>query len=148
MKGFIDFLLSDDPEAEHLRENFIFKIIPMLNPDGVINGNYRCSLVSPAPYCGFQNDIHMSIYHYYALSFSLVSFVSWPVGSLPYYKLCFFFYCVALCIWTPFSLQAGVDLNRQWSAPKKHVMPTIFHTKEMLQRFKEDRDVVLYTPSI
>ena len=27
-----------------LREKFIFKIIPMLNPDGVINGNYRCNL--------------------------------------------------------------------------------------------------------
>ena len=27
-----------------LRDNFIFKIVPMLNPDGVIVGNYRCSL--------------------------------------------------------------------------------------------------------
>jgi len=31
--------------SKRLRENFIFKIIPMLNPDGVIIGNYRCSLV-------------------------------------------------------------------------------------------------------
>jgi murein tripeptide amidase MpaA len=26
-----------------LRETFIFKIIPMLNPDGVTQGNYRCN---------------------------------------------------------------------------------------------------------
>jgi murein tripeptide amidase MpaA len=44
MKGIIDFLVSDCPEARVLREKFVFKIIPMLNPDGVINGNYRCSL--------------------------------------------------------------------------------------------------------
>jgi murein tripeptide amidase MpaA len=44
MKGIIDFLVSDNVEAELLRNNFIFKIIPMLNPDGVISGNYRCSL--------------------------------------------------------------------------------------------------------
>ena len=44
MKGAIRFLLSDCPEASVLRDKFIFKIIPMLNPDGVINGNYRCSL--------------------------------------------------------------------------------------------------------
>lgn len=45
MKGIIDFLVSSEPEANLLRDNFVFKIVPMLNPDGVINGNYRCSLV-------------------------------------------------------------------------------------------------------
>ncbi|KAM6181264.1 cytosolic carboxypeptidase 4 [Erethizon dorsatum] len=44
MKGTLEFLISNDPVAQLLRENFIFKIIPMLNPDGVINGNHRCSL--------------------------------------------------------------------------------------------------------
>ena len=44
INGAIEFLTSSDPEAEILRKNYIFKIIPMLNPDGVINGNYRCSL--------------------------------------------------------------------------------------------------------
>lgn len=45
MKGVIDFLVSDEPKAEFLRNTFVFKIIPMLNPDGVIVGNYRCSLM-------------------------------------------------------------------------------------------------------
>jgi murein tripeptide amidase MpaA len=44
MKGVIDFLTGNSNEARALRENFVFKIVPILNPDGVINGNYRCSL--------------------------------------------------------------------------------------------------------
>lgn len=44
MKGVIDYLVSNTPEARALRDHFVFKIIPILNPDGVINGNYRCSL--------------------------------------------------------------------------------------------------------
>ncbi|XP_008572264.1 PREDICTED: cytosolic carboxypeptidase 2 isoform X1 [Galeopterus variegatus] len=44
MKGFLDFILSDSPDAQLLRDIFVFKVIPMLNPDGVIVGNYRCSL--------------------------------------------------------------------------------------------------------
>lgn len=44
MKGLIDFLVGNSAEARVLREKFVFKIVPMINPDGVINGNYRCSL--------------------------------------------------------------------------------------------------------
>lgn len=44
MKGVLDYLSSDCHSAVALREKFVFKIIPILNPDGVIVGNYRCSL--------------------------------------------------------------------------------------------------------
>lgn len=45
MHGFIEFILGHSKEAERLREKFIFKIIPMLNVDGVRYGNYRTSLL-------------------------------------------------------------------------------------------------------
>jgi len=44
MKGLIDYLTSDGDGAKELRRRYVFKVVPMLNPDGVINGNYRCSL--------------------------------------------------------------------------------------------------------
>lgn len=44
-QGIIDFLVSAHPIARMLRDNIVFKIIPMLNPDGVVLGNYRSSLL-------------------------------------------------------------------------------------------------------
>lgn len=71
MEGFLDFLLGDSEDAQILRDTFVFKVrelkhmvflfyifyiilmmslchvlqvVPMLNPDGVVVGNYRCSL--------------------------------------------------------------------------------------------------------
>ena len=44
MEGILKYLTSNTPSAKMLRKKFVFKIIPMLNPDGVINGNYRTSL--------------------------------------------------------------------------------------------------------
>lgn len=42
MKGFVDFLFSKNNEmAIKLREKYVFKILPMLNPDGVARGHYR-----------------------------------------------------------------------------------------------------------
>ena len=42
--GVIDFLTSNDPRAQALRDAFVFKVVPMLNPDGVVLGNYRCNM--------------------------------------------------------------------------------------------------------
>uniref|UniRef100_K3WKC5 Peptidase M14 domain-containing protein n=1 Tax=Globisporangium ultimum (strain ATCC 200006 / CBS 805.95 / DAOM BR144) TaxID=431595 RepID=K3WKC5_GLOUD len=65
MHGIIDFLTGSSLEAQYLRHNFVFKIVPMLNPDGVVHGNYRCSLagtdlnrrwMQPSP------DLHPTIF--------------------------------------------------------------------------------------
>jgi len=41
IQGAIDFLISDTPEANYIKNCAIIKIIPMVNIDGVIVGNYR-----------------------------------------------------------------------------------------------------------
>jgi len=83
MNGVIEFLVSDDEQAEFLRNTFVFKIIPMLNPDGVIVGNYRCSLM-------------------------------------------------------------GHDLNRQWIGSSSKFHPINYHTKLMMKKTLESRDIFFY----
>ncbi|XP_057551140.1 cytosolic carboxypeptidase 2 isoform X3 [Hippopotamus amphibius kiboko] len=83
MKGFLDFILSSSPDAQLLRDIFIFKVVPMLNPDGVIVGNYRCSL-------------------------------------------------------------AGRDMNRHYKTILKESFPCIWHTRNMIKRLLEEREVLLY----
>ncbi len=44
MEGFLKFICGDTKTAHNLRKNIIFKIVPMINPDGVVLGNYRTGL--------------------------------------------------------------------------------------------------------
>jgi murein tripeptide amidase MpaA len=82
MKGVIDFLTGPSIHARILRDSFVFKLVPMLNPDGVIVGNYRCALT-------------------------------------------------------------GHDLNRHWADPSRRMHPTIFHTKAMIKKFADERELLL-----
>lgn len=41
LNGFLKFICGNDKRAETLRDLFIFKIVPILNPDGVFCGYYR-----------------------------------------------------------------------------------------------------------
>lgn len=41
--GLLNFILSNsDERSQILRDNFVFLVIPVLNPDGVDRGYYRC----------------------------------------------------------------------------------------------------------
>ncbi|XP_028412237.1 cytosolic carboxypeptidase 2-like isoform X3 [Dendronephthya gigantea] len=83
MKGLLDYLTSDTLDAKLLRDTFVFKVIPMLNPDGVIVGNYRCSLT-------------------------------------------------------------GRDLNRNYKTNLKEAFPSVWHTREMIKRLSQEREITLY----
>ncbi|NXF93711.1 CBPC4 carboxypeptidase, partial [Eubucco bourcierii] len=81
MKGTLEFLVSTDPIADLLRKCFIFKIIPMLNPDGVINGNHRCSLSGDdlnRQWLAPNSQLHPTVYHAKGLLYYLRS-----VGRAP-----------------------------------------------------------------
>eukprot|EP00826_Nyctotherus_ovalis_P046608 TRINITY_DN5288_c0_g1_i1.p1 TRINITY_DN5288_c0_g1~~TRINITY_DN5288_c0_g1_i1.p1 ORF type:complete len:427 (+),score=102.20 TRINITY_DN5288_c0_g1_i1:1494-2774(+) len=42
MEGIIEYLTSS--QAQRLRNLYVFKVVPMLNPEGVLCGNFRCSI--------------------------------------------------------------------------------------------------------
>lgn len=45
---------------------FVFKIVPMLNPDGVVVGNYRCSLAGRDLNRNYKNtlkDAYPTVWH-------------------------------------------------------------------------------------
>ncbi|KAM9374840.1 cytosolic carboxypeptidase 4 [Phaethornis superciliosus] len=88
MKGTLEFLVSSDPIADLLRKCFIFKIIPMLNPDGVINGNHRCSLSGDdlnRQWLTPNSQLHPTIYHAKGLLHYLRSIGRAPVVFCDYH---------------------------------------------------------------
>ena len=55
MQGFLRFIISSNPIAKQLRTAITFKVVPMINIDGVILGNYRSCL------CG--HDLNRKFYN-------------------------------------------------------------------------------------
>lgn len=66
MDGILQFLTSENALANKARKMFVFKVIPMLNPDGVINGSHRCSLAGVdlnRVWNRPQENLHPTIFH-------------------------------------------------------------------------------------
>jgi hypothetical protein len=45
LEGLIEFLISDDEYAAGFRDNYVWYIVPMVNPDGVYVGNSRATFL-------------------------------------------------------------------------------------------------------
>lgn len=41
LNGIVDFILNKTQQASNILENYVVKIIPLVNPDGVSRGYYR-----------------------------------------------------------------------------------------------------------
>ena len=45
VEGFLKEIVADLPHAQYLRDKYLFKVVPMINVDGVYKGNFRFSAV-------------------------------------------------------------------------------------------------------
>ena len=67
LNGLLNLLVSDlqSEQAKTLRRHFVFKIIPMLNPDGVARGYYRLDTKAQNLnrfYVEASKELHPTIY--------------------------------------------------------------------------------------
>lgn len=70
LHGLLKTLLDPEPEerdlVNNLKDHFEFVVVPMINVDGVVNGNYRCSLAScdlNRKYLKASKTFHPEIYY-------------------------------------------------------------------------------------
>ncbi|XP_005091886.1 cytosolic carboxypeptidase 1 isoform X2 [Aplysia californica] len=136
MKGTIDFLLSRKPQAQQAREMFIFKIVPMLNPDGVLNGNHRSSLVGEdlnrrwAKPCSI---LHPTIYHTKGLLLYLNMINKTPMVYCDYHghsrrKNIFMYGCSPAQSWIANDTQNPVCTNGKMNDTSFKALPRLLHS--------------------
>ncbi|XP_076444257.1 cytosolic carboxypeptidase 1-like [Babylonia areolata] len=140
MKGTVDFLMSNKPAAQQLRERYIFKIVPMLNPDGVINGNHRSSLVAedlnrrwlkPCP------RLHPTIYHTKGLLQYLSAVNKSPLVYCDYHghsrrKNIFMYGCSPQMSWMPNDTQNPASTGNRLEDSGFKTLPRILHLSSPL----------------
>jgi hypothetical protein len=177
MQGFINYLLGKTYEAIRLRESCLFKIVPMLNPDGVVVGNSRCSLNGQDLNRQFQHPdhlLHPEIYHLKSLIFgskNILAYLDFHAHSKkkgvfiygPYFPLHSEFHCKIRVV--PKLLSEITEIFRYYSCKfrndwskrkaarlvisKEHSLPFSYTVEASSYGYlKADRTTVVLTPSI
>ena len=98
----------------------MLRIVPMLNPDGVVLGNYR----HPFPLIPFPSSFS-------AAPRPSLSLAPTHTRPLP-------------CLHPSRCGVAGVDLNRQWAEPSEALMPTVHHLKRVLRSHASNDQLLLF----
>ena len=144
MKGAIDYLTGPSLDARVLRDNFVFKVVPMLNPDGVIVVSMRGKQGSLKLEMSGQEGAgsrHLAKAGCRSCMFVLGSTTCSHLQpcALPLQPLTTTIHCCH-CLWRCFpqgnyrcSL-AGMDLNRVWNDPSKKLHPVIYAVKALAKQ--------------
>jgi len=61
LTGLVDFLLSGEPEAQPLLDGLVWRVVPMLNPDGVYLGHSRATSLLRDPNADWANDSSVEV---------------------------------------------------------------------------------------
>ncbi|XP_026815510.1 cytosolic carboxypeptidase 1-like [Rhopalosiphum maidis] len=126
--GVIDYLCGNTITAKKARDTYVFKIVPMLNIEGVINGCHRCGLTnedlnrkwsSPDP------KLHPEIFH----ARGILEYMAHVIKKVPYVycdfhghsntKNCFFYGCSAKKSWS------RMDLSKYENETDFMVLPIV-----------------------
>lgn len=139
LTGLMDFLLSDHPVAKTLTDHIVFMIVPMLNPDGVVLGNYRYRTSR-------TSTVQVLYFTLYSVNckVQLDTLSAYTPSKYSYTRSLEFFSTihtrVSHCCR---SSLLGYDLNRHWQEPAPWCHPTIYAIKNFILNLIRDQVLVL-----
>lgn len=130
MEGVLDFLTGTSVEAEYLRQHCVFKLFPMLNIDGVVHGNNRCSLAGVDLNRRWKNPSRVPLTLPSCIPSRAIQASSFPgrVDCL----------LVRLAAWRG----CLTDFSFDRAHPQK-LHPTVFAAKNIIYKFQQEREVRL-----
>ena len=110
------FNLSGDSDvATQLRDRFIFKVVPMLNPDGCIVGNTRCSLAARdlnRQYKSVIKEAFPSVFNVKTLVRRLVGSSHFQISTVSVHNAQYAYYQVEMYHCIVLTRKESLSLNR------------------------------------